>query len=157
MTRPSVLFVCLGNICRSPLAEAALRKAAQDAGLDVDIDSAGTADYHVGEPPDPRSVTEARRHGVDISGYSGRQLSPEDFHRFAWIVGMDRSNMDNLTRIQPREGSANVVMALDLVPGHEGRDVEDPWYGEQDGFKQTWHDVTLVAQSLVDKLKAADD
>ena len=74
MTHTRVLFVCLGNICRSPLAEAAFRKAAADADLDVDVDSAGTADYHVGEMPDPRSIEEAQRHGIDISGFRGRQL-----------------------------------------------------------------------------------
>lgn len=147
--RPSVLFVCLGNICRSPLAEAAFRKAAQDAGLDVEIDSAGTADYHVGEPPDPRSIAEAARHGIEISHYRGRQLAAEDFHRFDWIVGMDRSNMANIARANPGNSNARVAMMMDLVTGREGAEVADPWYGGEDNFRDTWDDVSLGAEALI--------
>lgn len=152
MTRPAVLFVCLGNICRSPLAEAAFRRAAEEAGLDVEVDSAGTADYHVGEPPDSRSIAEAARHGIDISGYRGRQLSAEDFRRFDWIVGMDASNMRNIARVDPGDGKARVEMLLNLVDGRHGDDVIDPWYGEADGFRKTWADVSAGANALVEEL-----
>lgn len=154
MSKPAVLFVCLGNICRSPLAEAAFRHAADQAGLDVEIDSAGTADYHVGEPPDLRSIAEAARHGIEISHYRGRQLAAEDFYRFDWIVGMDRSNMANIARIDPGDGKARVEMMMDLVPGREGAEVADPWYGGEDNFRYTWDDVSLGAQSLVGLLMA---
>ena len=151
-----ILFVCLGNICRSPLAEAAFRKAAADAALDVEVDSAGTADYHVGEPPDPRSVAEAARHGIGIGHYRGRQLAVEDFHRFDWILGMDASNMANIARVDPGNGKARVEMLLDLVPGREGADLADPWYGGEDNFRDTWEDVSAGADALVAILRDAD-
>ena len=149
MPSHSVLFVCLGNICRSPLAEAAFRRAAEEAGLDVHVDSAGTADYHVGQPPDPRSIDEAHRQGIDISGYRGRQLAAEDFHRFDFILGMDRSNMQGIAARDPGNGKARTAMLLDLAPGQKGREVGDPYYGGADGFRVTWNEVDAGAQALV--------
>ncbi len=149
MSKPSVLFVCLGNICRSPLAEAAFRHAAAGAGLEVEVDSAGTADYHVGERPDPRSLDEARKHGIDITGYRGRQLGPRDFHEFDYILGMDTSNMASIARVDPGDGKAKTAMLLDIVPGHEGREVADPWYGGPEGFSITWAEVSAGANALV--------
>ncbi|QZD95104.1 low molecular weight protein-tyrosine-phosphatase [Qipengyuania gelatinilytica] len=149
MSKPSVLFVCLGNICRSPLAEAAFRKAAEEAGLNVEVASAGTADYHVGQPPDPRSIDEADRNGIDIRSYRGRQLKQQDFHEFDYILGMDRSNMANIRRIEPDGGKARVAMLLDLVPGQHGREVGDPYYGGEEGFAITWSEVDAGARALV--------
>ncbi|MEX0342730.1 MAG: low molecular weight protein-tyrosine-phosphatase [Erythrobacter sp.] len=149
MAKHRILFVCLGNICRSPLAEAAFRKAAAQADLDVEVDSAGTADYHVGEPPDPRSIEEAHRRGIDITAYRGRQLSVRDFHECDFILGMDRSNMANIARIDPGDGKARVAMLLDLVAGQEGREVADPWYGGPEGFAATWHEVDAGARALL--------
>jgi protein-tyrosine phosphatase len=153
MTTPAILFVCLGNICRSPLAEAAFREAAARAGLAVAADSAGTADYHVGEPPDPRSMATAKRHGIDIAHYRGRQLAVEDFDRFDWIVGMDRSNMRDIERLRPSDSRAKVAMFMDLVPGREGAEVADPWYGGEDNFVRTWEDVSRGAEALVALLR----
>ncbi len=149
MAQFRILFVCLGNICRSPLAEAAFRKAAAEADLDVEVDSAGTADYHVGEAPDPRSIEEAERRGIDIRHYRGRQLQARDFHEFDFILGMDRSNMANIARVDPGDGKARVAMLLDIVPGHEGREVADPWYGGPEGFSATWSEVDAGARALL--------
>ena len=149
MPKPSVLFVCLGNICRSPLAQAAFSKAAAEAGLDVEVDSAGTANYHVGEPPDARSIREAERQGIDISGYRGRQLIAQDFRDYDYIVGMDAANMADIRARDPGDGKARTVMLLDLVPGQRGREVADPYYGGEDGFAATWNEVDAGARALV--------
>ena len=102
--KPAVLFVCLGNICRSPLAEAAFRVEAERAGLDVEVDSAGTGGWHAGEPPDPRALAVARRNGVDMSGYRARQVEPADFARFSHIVALDGDNLAVLRRLRPKKG-----------------------------------------------------
>lgn len=153
MTNPAVLFVCLGNICRSPLAEAAFRAAAAQAGLSMLADSAGTADYHVGEAPDPRAIRTAARFGIDISGYRGRQAISADFTRFSHIFALDHSNLANLRRIAPAGHSAQLSLLLDLVPGREGQAVADPWYGDEEGFLATWDEVSLAARHLVAKLR----
>lgn len=153
MTRPAVLFVCLGNICRSPLAEAAFRAEAEQAGLSILADSAGTADYHVGEAPDPRAIRTAARFGIDISGYRGRQAVSADFTRFSHVFALDHSNLANLRRIAPAGHSAQLSLLLDLVPGRQGQAVADPWYGEEEGFLATWDEVSLAARHLVAKLR----
>lgn len=152
MTKPAILFVCLGNICRSPLAEAAFRKAAEAAGLDVEVDSAGTAAYHIGSPPDPRSIATAREHGIDIFALSGRQLEADDFTRFTYIFAMDHENLRNIRRAAPSDHSAEINLLLDLIPGHEGREVDDPYYGGDDGFARTWDEVSAAAEALVKRL-----
>ncbi len=154
MTEPAVLFVCLGNICRSPLAEAAFRAEAAKAGLNAVADSAGTADYHVGEPPDPRAIRTAARFGIDISGYRGRQAMPADFTRFSHIFALDHANLRNLRAIAPASHPARLALLLDLVPGREGQAVADPWYGEEDGFLITWDEVSQAARALVAQLTA---
>ncbi|CAA2105654.1 Low molecular weight protein-tyrosine-phosphatase YfkJ [Methylobacterium bullatum] len=151
--KPAILFVCLGNICRSPLAEAAFRLEAERAGLDAEVDSAGTGGWHAGEPPDPRAQTVARRNGVDISGYRARQVEPADFARFSHIVALDGDNLAVLRRLRPTEGAA-LSLLLDHVPGRRGEAVADPYYGADAGFDATWADVTLGARHLVRALKA---
>lgn len=151
--RPAILFVCLGNICRSPMAEGAFRQAALEAGLDVEIESAGTGDWHVGNPPDWRAQATARRYGVDISRYAARQVDPGDFHHFTHIFALDHSNLADLHAIAPSGGRAEVALLLDLVEGREGQPVGDPYYGGDEGFEQTWADVRAAAEALVEKLR----
>ncbi len=148
----SVLFVCLGNICRSPLAEGALRAAAARAGLDVTVDSAGTGGWHAGEPPDPRAQAAARRHGTDISGLRARQVRPEDFRRFDHVFALDRQNLRDLQAILPVDATAELGLLMDLVQGREGSSVADPYYGEDSDFDVTWDDVSAAAEVLVARL-----
>ena len=149
----SVLLVCLGNICRSPLAEAALRAEAERTGLTLEIDSAGTGDWHVGSPPDSRAQAVALRNGIDISTYRGRQVTPHDFHRFDHIFALDAENLKNLRRIRPSDGTADLRLLMDLVPGREGSSVTDPYFGEDEGFDETWEDVTRAARALIERLQ----
>ena len=149
----AILFVCLGNICRSPLAEVAMRVEAAREGLVVEVDSAGTGDWHIGHPPDPRAIAVAARNGVDIGHLRARQVSRADFDRFDHIVALDRSNMEALRAIQPEAGRAKLSMLLDHVPGREGEAVADPYYGGDDHFDVTWADAVAGARGLVERLK----
>ncbi len=150
----AILFVCLGNICRSPLAEAAFRREALRMGLDAEADSAGTGNWHIGEPPDERAQAVARRHGVDITDYRARQVREEDFRRFTHIIALDTENLRALNAMKPRDGTASLCLLLDFAAGHKGEAVADPYYGGTDGFDMTWEDVTIGAQGLVRHLAA---
>lgn len=150
----SVLFVCLGNICRSPLAEAALRAEAERSGVPIEVDSAGTGDWHVGSPPDSRAQAVAQRHGIDISGYRGRQVSAVDFRHFTHVFALDAENLKNLRHIRPSDGTAELRLLMDLVPGREGSGVTDPYFGDATGFDVTWDDVTRAAKAFVEQLLA---
>jgi protein-tyrosine phosphatase len=152
MEKPAVLFVCLGNICRSPLAEAAFREEAARIGLDVEVDSAGVGDWHTGEAPDSRAQAVARRHGVDISGYKARQVNKQDFKRFTHVIALDHDNLSALNRLRPADATAELSLLLDHVEGREGSAVADPWYGTAAGFETTWSDVTAGAKCLARKL-----
>ena len=153
MKSPSLLFVCLGNICRSPLAEAAFRVEAERAGVAALADSAGTGDWHLGEPPDPRARAEALRHGIDISDLRARQVAPDDFLRFDHVLALDAKNLADLRRIRPPNGVAKLSLLLDHVPGMAGRSVADPYWGGADDFAATWAEVTRAAQALVAMLR----
>ncbi|WP_343115753.1 low molecular weight protein-tyrosine-phosphatase [Ostreiculturibacter nitratireducens] len=150
--RPAILFVCLGNICRSPLAEAALRAAAARHGIGIEADSAGTGGWHVGEAPDLRAQDIALRHGIDISGYRARQLERADFDRFSHIVALDHDNLAVLKRLRPSGARAELSLLLDHVPGRSGQPVADPYYGASEGFAATWADVTAGAEGLLAKI-----
>lgn len=148
----SVLFVCLGNICRSPMAEGAMRAEVAKRRLPIVTDSAGTAAYHIDEKPDPRAMATAKRHGVDISGLRGRQVKAADFHRFDHIVAMDADNLARLQRLCPADGTAQLSLMMDWIPGRQGQSVEDPYYGPDDGFSVTWADVVEAAAGLADHI-----
>jgi protein-tyrosine phosphatase len=151
---PAVLMVCLGNICRSPLAEAALRRAAEAAGLEIEVDSAGTGDWHVGAPPDPRAQAVARANGVDIGGLRGRQVNVADFERFDHVLALDHANLAALERLRPTGSRARLGLLLDHAPGRAGEAVADPYFGADAGFAVTWADVTAAAAGLVEALRA---
>lgn len=155
MVESSVLFVCLGNICRSPTAEGIFRKLAGEAGLAdrILIDSAGTAGWHTGKGPDPRSCATARRHGVDISGLRARQIRVQDFERFRFIVALDRSNLQDILRIAPARHDATVKLLLDFVPGMEGQPVPDPYYGDDSDFEETFRLARLGCEALLDAVR----
>lgn len=150
---PAVLFVCLGNICRSPMAEGAFRARAEATGLDVIAESAGTGGWHAGEPPDRRAQATARSHGVDISGLRARQVERADFTRFSHIFALDGSNLSNLQALAPRGATAELGLLLDLVEGRRGRSVSDPYYGGAAEFETAWREVDAAAAVLVARLR----
>ena len=154
----SVLFLCLGNICRSPLAEGAFRALLAERGLAaaIHVDSAGTGGWHAGEAPDPRSVRVAAEAGVDIAGQRARQLVAEDFARFAWIVAMDASNKTDALRRKDASGAgarARVVAFSEFVPA--ACDVPDPYYGNLDDFRGVWRLLVGGMPALLDAVLAA--
>lgn len=130
-----VLFVCLGNICRSPTAEAVLRHMAALRQLSIEIDSAGTAAYHIGKSPDSRSQQAALKRGISMVGLSARQAKPEDFYEFDYIFAMDQSNYENLMDIKPKHSKAELSLFLREFGTMGQSDVPDPYYGGGDGFE----------------------
>jgi protein-tyrosine phosphatase len=142
-----ILFVCMGNICRSPTAEGVMRRLVEDEGLDIEIDSAGTGGWHVGEPPDERATLAAQRRGVTLEG-AARQVRPADFRRFDLLVAMDRRNLRELLDLAPDdEASAKVRL---LVPD---ADVPDPYYGGDRGFEDVLDMVESACRELLDELR----
>ncbi len=147
-----VLFVCMGNICRSPTAEGMFRKVVAEHAPDlgISIDSAGTHGYHVGEPPDPRSVRAAMRRGVDISGLRARIVVPEDFQRFDLLLAMDELNVAMLHDLGGAEHEHRVRLLLDFAPGAGRSTVPDPYYGGSNGFE---HVLDLVEEASLGLLR----
>jgi low molecular weight protein-tyrosine phosphatase len=152
----SVLFVCLGNICRSPMAEGAFRAAASKAGLEVSIDSVGTASYHIGDSPDPRAISIASQHGVDISNLRGRQLTQDDFARFTYIVALDTANMAGIKSCAPRGSTAQLSLLLDVHEETSGASVADPYYGDESDFAACWAQIVEATEKLAEQLKASN-
>ena len=150
--KSAVLFVCLGNICRSPLAEAAFRAQAKRIGLDVEVDSAGTGGWHAGEPPDRRARIVAKRHGADISGYRARKVMEQDFRRFTHIVALDSENLTALQTMRPKDAIAELSLLLDHVDGRKGESVADPYYGDEYDFETTWSEVAEGAEGLAQRI-----
>jgi protein-tyrosine phosphatase len=149
----SVLFVCTGNICRSPTADGVLRRMVQDAGLDVLVDSAGTHGYHIGDPPDPRTVSTARTRGYDLSPLRARKLVVADFNRFDMILAMDRGHLDIMRRMAPAASTAVLALFTDDAPAPwRGRDVPDPYYGGAQGFVEVLDMVEAGARALLSRI-----
>lgn len=146
-----VLFVCMGNICRSPMAEGMFRKAVHDAGLEsrIETDSAGTHAYHIGAPPDPRAQSAIRQRGVDISGLRGRKVEAADFDRFDYILAMDGDNVDRLMQRAPAQHQGKVRRLLAFSRKYPNLDVVDPYYGGPQGFEENLDMIEDAVQGLI--------
>jgi protein-tyrosine phosphatase len=155
-----ILFVCMGNICRSPTAEGVMRRLLESEGLSdrIELDSAGTGDWHVGHPPDSRATIAAYRRGVRLEG-AARQVRPDDFERFDVLVAMDRQNAAELLALAPGEDAAEKVRLLrEFDPESAGApdlDVPDPYYGGDNGFETVLDMVEASCRGLLDELRSA--
>ena len=150
MNQRRILFVCLGNICRSPLAEGILHDMIAERGLSAqaDVDSAGTGGWHQGDPPDPRSIATGLAHGIDISDLRGRKVTSSDFNTFDLIFAMDRANLRDLVKIAPHDSFADIHLFMDFVNG-ENRDVPDPYYGSLQDFEAVYAMLQTGCETLV--------
>ena len=152
-----ILMVCTGNICRSPTAEGVLRRKLADAGLSdrVEVQSAGTVDYHAGSPPDRRAQQAALRRGYDLSRQRARQLRAEDFERFDLVIGMDSDHVERMVDICPGPFAARICLLLDFSPARrKGMSVPDPYYGSPAGFERVLDLVEEACDGLVKDLTA---
>jgi protein-tyrosine phosphatase len=154
-----LLFVCLGNICRSPTAEGVMRSLVHEAGLqdEVELESAGTGSWHVGSPPDARASAAARSRGIALDGAS-RQVTPEDFDHFDLLLAMDRSNLRELRRLAPsEEARAKMRLLREFDPAGaeaEDLDVPDPYYGAPGGFEEVFDLVHGACEGLVEQIRS---
>jgi protein-tyrosine phosphatase len=150
-----ILFVCLGNICRSPTAEGVMRGLVAEAGLDgeIEVESAGTGNWHLGDPPDPRAVSAAADRDVELTG-AARQVDAADFERFDLLIAMDRSNRDALRRLAPDDEAQERVRLLREFGDREDSDVPDPYYGGDDGFGEVLDIVERCCSALLDEVRA---
>ena len=154
----NVLFVCLGNICRSPMAEGVFRHVVDEAGLRdrIAIDSAGTGPWHVGKPPDERARATAARHGIDIGGQRARQVASDDFGTFEYVLAMDRDNLRTLHRAAPKTHRDRVRLFLDFGADDSAHDVPDPYYGGPEGFEDVYALVEDAATGLLRHIRQND-
>jgi protein-tyrosine phosphatase len=155
-TKIKVLFVCMGNICRSPTAEAVFRHYVERAGMSEHflIDSAGTHDYHIGVQPDLRTQRAAQQRGYDMSELRGRQVEAEDFRRFDYVLAMDLANLAILQYLAPRKGGTRPGLFLEYARHHAEREVPDPYYGGEQGFERVLDMVEDGAQGLLQQISA---
>ncbi len=153
----SVLFVCLGNICRSPTAEGVFRRVCQEQGVadQIRIDSAGTASWHAGKPPDGRAVLAAKKRRVDISGLRARQATAADFYNFDFVIAMDDSNVEDLEILRPVDASAELHRFLAFAGSDAPPDVPDPYYGGDEGFEQVLDLITEASTGLLTYFRTA--
>ncbi len=155
MKKIRVLFVCMGNICRSPTAHGIFRRLVEEAGLEglVEIDSAGTHAYHVGKAPDPRAQQTARGRGLELSDLRARQIRPEDFERFDYILAMDEDNHYSLSLICPAEHQQKLRLLMEYAPHWGEREVPDPYYGGAQGFERVFDMVEAACRGLLDEIR----
>jgi protein-tyrosine phosphatase len=155
----SVLFVCMGNICRSPTAEGIFRAQAARAGLQHRrlIASAGIGDWHVGQRPDERAIRHAHRRGYDLATLRARQVRPEDFARFDWILAMDERNLRDLRAMQPPDYDGYLGLLLDFVPELGVREVPDPYFGGADGFETVLELTERASAALLAHIRSSLD
>lgn len=145
-----ILMVCLGNICRSPMAEGILKHKALECGLKITVDSAGTGGWHAGEHPDSRAIQTAKKFGVDISNQIARKFSQRDFDDFDLIFVMDQSNLSDVRKMARNEKDARKIkLLLELDEPGSGREVPDPWYGDQDGFTEVFSMMDKACAALI--------
>jgi protein-tyrosine phosphatase len=158
MTRHRILFICLGNICRSPMAEGVFRRIVQERGLSrrFEIDSAGLGNWHVGQAPDTRAQAAASLRGIDISGQCARQVRGDDFTHFDLLLAMDGANYAELQRLAPREASTKVRHFLDFASDNGTKDVPDPFFGGQEGFDHALDLIEAAAEGLLASLLTED-
>jgi len=154
----SVLFVCLGNICRSPTAEGVFRHLLKTEApqLRVEVDSAGTADYHIGDAPDPRSQRAAIRRGIDLGGLRARQVTPDDFARFDFILAMDGNNLRDLEAMRPKHSAARIQLFLEYAPESAATDIPDPYYGNAAGFEEVLELCAAASRGLLAALQKSE-
>ncbi|WP_167285403.1 low molecular weight protein-tyrosine-phosphatase [Marilutibacter alkalisoli] len=150
-----LLVVCLGNICRSPMAEGVLRAriAASPLAGRVEIDSAGTGDWHVGEPPDRRAVAKAREHGIDIGDLRARQFSPADHQRFDWLLCADRSNLRDVRAMSPDGARARSALLLEWAGQGVDADIPDPYTGGASHFEEVFQLLDRAAAGVIERLQ----
>ena len=149
-----ILMVCLGNICRSPLADGLLRKKVKDHSLAVEVDSAGTGDWHLGDPPDDRMRATAKANGLSIDELRGRQFEVADFDRFDQIYVMDQSNYKNVVALaRNEEDKEKVDLLLNLSNPNKNLEVPDPYFGGDEGFQQVFNMVDEATDRLIEQLK----
>ena len=150
-----ILFVCTGNICRSPTAEGVVKIIIKNNGMDslIKVDSAGTHGYHIGEPPDPRTCEAALRRGIDLSGLRARKVVPEDFERFDLLLAMDRDNLALLQRGTRSEHQAKLGLFMHYASHFDAEDVPDPYYGGEQGFELVLDMVEDAGQGLIRALQ----
>ena len=150
-----VLFVCLGNICRSPSSEGVFRQRVEQAELGsfIDIDSAGTAAYHIGDPPDPRAIVAAAKRGVELQDLRARQVHISDYDRFDYIIAMDRYNYNDLMSLAPPEHDSHICLFLDFAEQHTDTEIPDPYYGGGDGFEHVLDMIDDASDGLIKDIK----
>ena len=149
----NILMVCLGNICRSPLAEGIFKHQAREIGLNATVDSCGTANYHVGEAPDRRSIAKASEYGINIANLRGRQFNVSDFDEFDHILVMDHANYDNVCRLARNSEDINKVsLILSHHPENREEEVPDPYYGGEEGFEQVYQLLNVACRHFINQL-----